>query len=37
MIKEDIRATEIKDLFKRWEDARSEWDTQAREDIDFYL
>ena len=37
MIKEDIRAKEIKDLWRRWCDARSEWDTQAREDIDFYL
>ena len=37
MIKEDIRAKEIKDLWRRWFDARSEWDTQAREDIDFYL
>ena len=37
MIKEDIRAKEIKDLWRRWFDARSEWDVQAREDIDFYL
>jgi len=37
MIKEDIRAKEIKDLYRRWDDARSDWDTAAREDIDFYL
>ena len=37
MIQEDIRAKEIKELYKRWEDARSDWDTSAREDIDFYL
>ena len=34
---EDKRATEIKDIFRRWEDSRKDWDTHAREDIDFYL
>jgi len=34
---EDTRATEVKEIWRRWKDARSSWDTQAREDIDFYL
>ena len=37
MIEQDKRAEEIKERWKRWFDARSEWDIQAREDIDFYL
>ena len=37
MIKEDIRATEIKETFDRWANAREEWESHAREDIDFYL
>jgi len=37
MIKEDIRATEIKETFDRWENARKDWETAARQDIDFYL
>ena len=37
MIQEDIRTKEIKELFRRWDDARKDWDTAAREDIDFYL
>ena len=37
MIKEDIRATEIRETFDRWENARIDWETAAREDIDFYL
>jgi hypothetical protein len=37
MIPQDKRAEEIKERWKRWFDARSDWDTQAREDIDFYL
>ena len=37
MIPQDKRAEEIKERWKRWYDARSDWDTQAREDIDFYL
>ena len=37
MIQEDIRAKEVKELYRRWDDARSDWDTAAREDIDFYL
>jgi len=37
MIKEDIRAKEIAETFDRWENARIDWETAAREDIDFYL
>ena len=37
MIQEDNRVKEIRELWKRWLDARKEWEIQAREDIDFYL
>ena len=37
MIKEDFRVKEIRELFDRWQKARVDWDTAAREDIDFYL
>ena len=37
MIPEDKRTTEIKERWRRWFDARSDWDTQAREDIDIDL
>ncbi len=37
MIAEDKRAEEIKERWRRWYDARADWDVQAREDIDFYL
>ena len=37
MIQEDFRVKEIKELFDRWKDARKDWDSAAREDIDFYL
>ena len=37
MIKEDKRVKEVRELWRRWLDARKEWETQAREDIDFYL
>ena len=37
MIKEDFRVKEIRELWKRWHDARREWEDHAREDIDFYL
>ena len=33
----DARAKNIQDIFKKWSDSRKKWDTQAREDIDFYL
>ena len=37
MIPEDNRTKEIKERWRRWYDARKDWDVQAREDIDFYL
>ena len=37
MIERDIRAKEIDELYDRWVNARKDWDSQAREDIDFYL
>ena len=37
MITEEKRCTEIKERWRRWFDARRDWDVQAREDIDFYL
>ena len=37
MIKEDSRVKEVRELWRRWLDARKEWENQAREDIDFYL
>ena len=32
----DQRAKESQELFRRWKDARVDWDTDARTDIDFY-
>ena len=37
MIPQDERAKDIKERWERWYNARSDWDVQAREDIDFYL
>ena len=37
MIEADKRAVGVRDLWKRWHDARIEWENHAREDIDFYL
>ena len=37
MIETDKRAEYTKELWKRWSDARKEWEDHAREDIDFYL
>ena len=37
MIPENNRTKELKERWRRWSDARKDWDTQAREDIDFYL
>ena len=37
MIPEDKRAKRVRELFKEWSDARADWETAAREDIDFYL
>ena len=33
----DPRAQNNQDLYRRWRDARSDWDAEARKDIDFYL
>ena len=35
-LKTDARAQENQELWQRWRDARSSWDTEARSDIDFY-
>ena len=37
MIETDKKAEYTKELWKRWHDARKEWEDHAREDIDFYL
>ena len=37
MIQKDKRAEAIQDLYREWHEARKDWDTNAREDIDFYL
>ena len=37
MIEKDKRAEYTKELWRRWTDARKEWEDHAREDIDFYL
>ncbi len=37
MIESDKRAEYTKELWRRWSDARKEWEDHAREDIDFYL
>ena len=36
-IDKDIRAEQNQELFRNWSDARQDWDTEARRDIDFYL
>ena len=33
---QDPRALQNEELYRQWRDARSEWDTEARKDIDFY-
>ena len=37
MIKANKQVESIRELWKRWSDARKEWETHAREDVDFYL
>jgi len=32
----DKRADYNQDLYRRWRNARSDWDTEARYDVDFY-
>ena len=36
-IDKDPRALHNEELHRQWRDARSEWDTESRKDIDFYL
>ena len=36
MVDKDKRAQYNQDLYRRWRDARADWDTEARYDIDFY-
>ena len=33
----DSRAKHNQELYRSWRDARSDWDTEARKDLDFYL
>ena len=37
MIKEDKRAKQVKEYFRQWTDAKKDWESAAREDVDFYL
>ena len=36
-MEQDPRASYNEELYRQWRDARSDWDTEARRDIDFYL
>ena len=36
-MEQDPRALQNDDLYRQWRDSRSEWDPEARKDIDFYL
>ena len=37
MIKVTKQVESIRELWRRWSDARKEWENHAREDVDFYL
>ena len=37
MFQKDERAEEIQQTFKYFSDAREDWETEARDDLDFYL
>ena len=37
MIDKDPRAEQSQELYRKWRDARADWDTNARNDMDFYL
>ena len=37
MIKADKNVEHIKELWRRWSDARKDWEDDARDDVDFYL
>ena len=36
-MEQDPRALQNDELYRQWRDSRSDWDTEARKDIDFYL
>jgi len=36
VLDKDKRADYNQELYRRWRDARSDWDTEARQDVDFY-
>ena len=36
VLETDKRADYNQELYRRWRDARSEWDKEARQDVDFY-
>ena len=36
-MEKDSRAVYNEELYRQWRDSRSDWDTEARRDIDFYL
>ena len=36
VLETDKRADYNQELYRRWRDARSDWDTEARQDVDFY-
>ena len=36
-MEQDKRALYNDELYRQWRDARSDWDTEARRDIDFFL
>jgi len=36
VLEKDKRADYNQELYRRWRDARSDWDTEARQDVDFY-
>ena len=37
MIEKDKRVEQVRELWRRWSNARKEWEDHAREDIDLYL
>ena len=37
MIKTNKNVEHIKELWRRWSDARKDWEDDARDDVDFYL
>ena len=37
MIEANKNVQHIKELWRRWSDARKDWEDDARDDVDFYL